>query len=73
MSYGGFGRSRLETVFINIMKKILYLNKKYKFVHGDLKPDNIIINKECDDVLLIDFDLSRIGEYYSYNQKFFNN
>jgi len=62
----------LEQIFIHTMKCIHVLNLKYEFVHGDLKTDNIVVNKHKD-VKIIDFDGSKLGKYYSENIAHFDN
>jgi thiamine kinase-like enzyme len=62
----------LEHIFIRIMKDLHVLNLKYAFIHGDLKTDNVIVNKKGD-IKLIDFDASRLGKYYSENTNYHDN
>jgi tRNA A-37 threonylcarbamoyl transferase component Bud32 len=42
----------------------------YRFIHGDLKHTNILVNNKNDDIFLIDFDKSFFSNYqYIYNFK----
>lgn len=44
----------------NVMEVTGYLNNKYKFFHGDLKNDNIMVKKDGSAVRCFDFDWSGI-------------
>lgn len=43
--------------FHDILRAIYYCHKIIKVIHGDIKPDNIVINHN-DEAVLIDFGVS---------------
>ena len=57
----------------NFSKKLFkFFNKLsfYRFIHGDLKHTNILVNNKNEDIFLIDFDKSFFSKYqYIYNFK----
>ena len=59
---------QIQIYFFKIMKKILYLNRKYNFVHGDLLSQNVLISSKNYNIKLFDFDLSTIGNKISMGQ-----
>ena len=67
-----YNNNTMERIIINVMKKCLYLNEKYSFIHGDLKTDNIMIDNDLN-IKLIDFDMSSIHNKYSQNQQYYVN
>lgn len=57
---------QIQYYFIKIMRKILFLNRKYNFVHGDLLVQNVLINSG--NIKLFDFDLSTVFNTVSMGQ-----
>ncbi len=55
---------RIVKIILKIIDIIEYYQKKLNFLHNDLKPNNIIVDKD-DNIYLIDFGLSYI--YYMDN------
>ena len=50
--------------------RLFKILKFYRFIHGDLKYTNILVNKKNDNIFLIDFDKSFFSKYqYIYNHK----
>ena len=58
--------NRVRTIGIQIISAIKYLHSQ-NIVHHDIKPDNIIINKNIDKIKLIDFGLS--AKVFDYTRK----
>lgn len=69
--------NQLQYYFLKIIKKVLFLNKKYNFVHGDLLTQNVLVHNNGN-IKLFDFDLSTVGNtvsmgqtsYYDFNKIF---
>jgi tRNA A-37 threonylcarbamoyl transferase component Bud32 len=59
-------RKELITILTKVFKKFSY----FKFIHGDLKASNIIMNHTKSEIFFIDFDKSFFCRYQSvYNHK----
>lgn len=56
----------LPYIFYQILGALVYMHKKC-LVHGDLKPDNIMINKKTKEIKLIDFGGLMTFRHYKYN------
>ena len=60
---------RRHKLFVDILKALAYLDTK-NIVHSDVKPDNIVYDKDTDKFMLIDFDLSirsgRLNPKYTF-------
>jgi len=52
------GYDKKVAVLKNARKSLDILHNKYKILHGDITPWNILYSKDKDDTKLIDFDLS---------------
>ena len=54
-----------DNKIINIVKRAKNIIDNaftnYGFIHGDLHPENILINRETEEIYLFDFDMSEIG------------
>lgn len=57
-----FTGDRVKDIAIKILEILVYLqNQVTPIIHRDLKPENILINEQ-DNIYLVDFGFSRIGE-----------
>jgi serine/threonine protein kinase len=63
-SGGLFEIQQVKTIMRQVMDSICFLHNDHRLIHGDLIPQNVILNNRSDlEVKLVDFGLSRmIGE-----------